>query len=361
MTAPQLAEAFPAGQMLAKELTARGWTQIDLAEILGRPTQFVSEIIAGKKEITRESAAQLAAALDTTAEFWLNLQDSYFLWRHAQDSGTRRELDEVRRRARLNQLAPVGLLVRRGVISAGPLDRQEQEIRDLFELDSLDDEPGFVVAARQSGEAGELSSIQKAWVACVRRNAWQRAVGTYSVKRLKELGAGLATRVTSPEEFGTLPDAFGEAGVRLVYVEQLPSSKIDGCSFMLEKTPVIGLSGRGKRLDKVLFTLLHEIAHVTLGHVSSKKAALIVEDVEGAQDGHGREHDANALAAGWILPSLPSLPDRLSANWVDSTAHHYGVAPIVLIGQLQKHGVLPWRTTLVKDAPTVTEALQAWV
>lgn len=77
MNTPIAAELFPAGEILADELDARGWTQADFAEVLGRPAQFVSEIISGKKEITRESAAQIGAALGTSAEFWINLQDSY--------------------------------------------------------------------------------------------------------------------------------------------------------------------------------------------------------------------------------------------------------------------------------------------
>ncbi len=53
-----LAQAFPPGDFLAEELAARHWTQSDFAQILDRPAQFVSEIVSGKKEITRESAAQ---------------------------------------------------------------------------------------------------------------------------------------------------------------------------------------------------------------------------------------------------------------------------------------------------------------
>lgn len=77
MNAPIAAELFPAGEILADELDARGWTQADFAEVLGCPAWFVSEIISGKKEITRESAAQIGSALGTSAEFWINLQDSY--------------------------------------------------------------------------------------------------------------------------------------------------------------------------------------------------------------------------------------------------------------------------------------------
>lgn len=68
------AEVFPAGEFLADELEARGWTQAEFAAILDRPAQFVSEIISGKKEITRESATQIGAALGTSAEMWLSLE-----------------------------------------------------------------------------------------------------------------------------------------------------------------------------------------------------------------------------------------------------------------------------------------------
>ena len=52
-----VAEAFPVGEYIEEELEARGWSQADFADILKRPAQFVSEIISGKKELTRESAA----------------------------------------------------------------------------------------------------------------------------------------------------------------------------------------------------------------------------------------------------------------------------------------------------------------
>jgi HTH-type transcriptional regulator/antitoxin HigA len=67
------------------------------------------------------------------------------------------------------------------------------------------------------------------------------------------------------EDFAKLPDQMRDAGVRLGYVEALPGAKIDGCAMFLDGNPVVGLSGRGKRLDKVLFTLLHEIAHILRG------------------------------------------------------------------------------------------------
>jgi HTH-type transcriptional regulator/antitoxin HigA len=41
-------------------------------------------------------------------------------------------------------------------------------------------------------------------------------------------------------------------------------------------------------------------------------------------------------------------------------ARERGLAPIVVIGQLQNRKRLDWRSTLAKNAPTVTEELASW-
>src|SRR3546814_1609607 len=47
------AEIFPPGEFLKDELEARGWSQTELAEIIGRPTRLINEIIAGDRKSTR--------------------------------------------------------------------------------------------------------------------------------------------------------------------------------------------------------------------------------------------------------------------------------------------------------------------
>ncbi len=80
MTARKSAEIFPPGEYIAGELQERGWTQSDLAKIIGRPLQVVNEIINGKKRITAETAKAISEAFDTGPEVWINLQSSYDLW-----------------------------------------------------------------------------------------------------------------------------------------------------------------------------------------------------------------------------------------------------------------------------------------
>lgn len=357
--APQLAEAFPPGDFLAEELEARHWSQSDFAQILGRPAQFVSEIVAGKKEITRESAVQIGAALGAGPEYWLGLQDSYLLWKQSQDDSRRKDLDDVRLRARMNELAPVALLRKRGLIKGATLPEQAHELIALFQLKDIEDEPQFLAAARRSNRDEDPTPTQKAWLACARKAAQELDVEQFDRQGLENLASQLSRIVADPEEFSSLPARFAAVGVRLVYVEAFPGSKLNGASFLLKDDPahpVIALSGRGKRLDMVLFTLLHEVAHILLGHVSPER---LVIDEDGNQN--PMEDEADSRAGEWQVPrELPTPPPAVRSGWIRTQAERMGVHPVVILGRLQREKLVDWRTALAKGAPSATPYLTAW-
>jgi HTH-type transcriptional regulator/antitoxin HigA len=72
--------AIPAGEYLAEEMEARGFSQTELARRMGRPLNALNEIINGKKTITAETALQLEAVMpEIPARFWLNLETDYQL------------------------------------------------------------------------------------------------------------------------------------------------------------------------------------------------------------------------------------------------------------------------------------------
>ncbi len=77
-------QAFPPGDHIREEIEYRGWTQGDLAMIMGRPLQVVNQIINGKKAITARTAYELEAALGPSAETWMNLETGWQLYRAAR-------------------------------------------------------------------------------------------------------------------------------------------------------------------------------------------------------------------------------------------------------------------------------------
>ncbi|MEX2347514.1 MAG: HigA family addiction module antitoxin [Balneolaceae bacterium] len=68
------------GTILLKEyLEPMGLTQKGLADHLEIPIQRINEIVRGKRGISSDIAWLLSKALNTSPEFWLNLQAMYDL------------------------------------------------------------------------------------------------------------------------------------------------------------------------------------------------------------------------------------------------------------------------------------------
>jgi len=68
------------GEILKEEfMVPYGLSANKLAARLDVPTNRLTSIIAGTRAITADTALRLAAAFDTTPEFWMNLQDHYDL------------------------------------------------------------------------------------------------------------------------------------------------------------------------------------------------------------------------------------------------------------------------------------------
>ncbi len=71
--------ALSPGEILGEELAARGLTQKELAQRMGRPAQSINEIIRGKRGLTAETALDLERALGIEASLWVRLEGDYRL------------------------------------------------------------------------------------------------------------------------------------------------------------------------------------------------------------------------------------------------------------------------------------------
>lgn len=71
---------FHPGEMLFEEFLVPGkMTQAALAQKLGWTRARLNELIKGKRDITADSALDLARALGTSAKLWMNLQATFDL------------------------------------------------------------------------------------------------------------------------------------------------------------------------------------------------------------------------------------------------------------------------------------------
>ena len=96
------------GEFIREALEARGWSQRDLAYILGSPEQAVNMIVSGKRGISPEMAKALGDAFDVSAEYFANLQKAFEM------SNARAPDPSIARRAQLQKSYPVREMIRRG-------------------------------------------------------------------------------------------------------------------------------------------------------------------------------------------------------------------------------------------------------
>jgi Zn-dependent peptidase ImmA (M78 family) len=90
-------------------------------------------------------------------------------------------------------------------------------------------------------------------------------------------------------------------------------------------------------LDGYAFTLLHELAHICLGHLESLGVTTDEEiDLMGTDD-QGPEAEANQQAGAWILPEDLALPaGRPTMTSVLQIANRYRVHASLVIGRIQR-------------------------
>jgi HTH-type transcriptional regulator/antitoxin HigA len=354
------AEVFPPGDFLRDELDARGWTQTEFAEILGRPVRLVNEILVGKRGITPQTAQEIGAALGTSPELWLNLETGYRLSRVGPVP------ERIGREARLRERFPVREMIRRRWIEgSGDVRTLETQVKRFFGVEALDQPPSPPAGGSGVQGPATLNRAEEAWLFRVREVAAALEVDAYSEQGLRDSLPRLQELMRDAENVREVPALLARCGVRFVVVEPLPDCRVDGVCFWLEfpASPVIGMSLRFDRIDYFWFVLRHEIEHVLRGEVSVDADL----DPDAAHPEAGtptQERAANEAAADFCLPADRFEDFAARVHPVDSEqrivafARSVGVHPGIVAGEMQKRtGRHPrLRRHLVKVRDILTES-----
>jgi len=336
-------------------LACHNWSQADLADVLGWGQQALSEIMQGKRRIDASQSLALATVSDHSPEDWLALQTKADIAEAMRSVKTLAELAEIRKRADLEEIAPVRQLIAQKII---PRTKNAAE-REKAVTELLAD--GYVpgTAAKKTDGQPEFNRIQNAWLAIAARRARQMQVAEFDAGKFAMLAQSLPRMVKNVQDIGQVQAWFAAAGVPLIYVPPLPGGKIDGVSFSLETHPAIAITGRGKRFDKIFYTILHEASHIVNGHWL--EAVNLRENEECYGGTTKREQEADQLATFWLYPNGIQPPRPLTKQAITQLAANNDVAKDMVIGHLQHIQALPWRTIFAKEIGMLSEEeLKAW-
>jgi len=332
------AEPFPPGEYIQEELDARGWGQEDFAQVLNMSRRQIANLLAGESALTPDVAVAIGQAFNQDPATWMNLQVAYELALAAQkDRGT------AKRAAIFNKIPVREARKRCWIPDVDNTDDLEVAVCRFLRINSIDEEPPLSIAARKSTNYGYENSAQVAWYMRALALAELAPASTYSNSNLESGIPELLELARNPEDARRIPKVLGDIGVRLVLIQHLAKTKIEGAAMWLDSnSPVVALSLRYDRIDNLWFNLLHELVHIKHRHASA-----IDTDAEMTDSGLPPEEvTANTEAAGYLIPEakLTSFIKRMRPLYYQTRiiqfAQSLGIHPGIVVGQLHKRNEL---------------------
>ena len=343
-------EVSPPGDTLRDLMEERELSQAELSRRLGRPTQAINEILAGKKEITEDTAIELERVLQVPAHFWLTREAQYreYLARLRAIQANRAAVPWV-------QTFPLKALQQAKVLPAGRLTAKfvETLVEPMLSFFGVGSPEGWgaqyeqlqVQFRRARPEAQTNVAGITAWLRMGEIQAQQLDVQSFDAAALERaLPAMRALTVADAATIGPeLTRLCAQVGVVLVFVPALQGTHVSGVARWLHGKPLVQLSLLGKWNDTFWFSFFHEIGHI-LKH-PSRRAVFLDDASSGALVTATEELDADRFAADVLIPlllvkELEKLP--LTKRDIQAFAAQAHLHAGIVVGHLQHHGRLPW-------------------
>ena len=335
--------AVPPGETLQETIDALGLSQKELSERTGLADKTINQIIKGVAPITAETSLLLERVTGVTAGFWNNLEANY-RERLARLQAAKDMEDQVEWVRQFSYSKMVSLkLVQPAKL---PSERVEKLVNYFGVASSVEWKQTYselAGAARESkkylSDLGDLSAWLRAGEILAQRRAcesYDRAKFIETLQQIRGLSA-----MNPVEIWGQVEELCAKAGVAVVLVPPLPKTHIYGFTrWLTPQKALIQLSLRYKTDDMLWFTLFHEAAHILL---HGKKDVFL--ECRGNRD--GKEDEANQWAAETLIPSkewsrfMSSRNDRITVFEIRSFARELGIAPSIVLGQLQHRSAVP--------------------
>ncbi|MFP3042039.1 HigA family addiction module antitoxin [Treponema primitia] len=332
------------GEVLLDFLEGLNITQAELSDRTGLTRKTINGIIKAKEPISSETALKLERTLGRSAQYWSNLERNY-------QGDKVRLAEKMRMEAQLHWLDnfPINEMAKLGWIQKTKDKVEQLEILlRFFGIASPNQWVTFwgnlEVNYRQTTKQEKSVEAISAWLRQGEIEAKQIKCALYDSKRLLENIDKIRalTMEKDPEIFiPALVDLCSGTGVVVVFVPALKKIGCHGSTRWIGDKPVIQLSFYLKSNDQFWFTFFHEIGHI-LKH--GRKDFFL----EGTQQENKKEEEANAFARDKLIPPVqlkkflqdhkpPALTD------IGHFAREIGIAPGIVVGRLQREGILSWK------------------
>lgn len=336
---------IPPGDTLRETLEELEISQAELARRSGRPKKTINGIISGDKSITSDTAVQFERVLGVPASFWNNLEKDY-----RESVATLEEEERLEEELDWLENFPIKEMIKRNWID--DVDSKVEQFKLLLSYfgvatkDAWQDVWDSRVAFRRSRTFRSNPYAISAWIRKGEIEATNRTLTEFDKNLFHQLLSEIRelTIEKKPDNFmPRLISLCSQAGVAVEFQPELPECRVSGATkWINSKKPLILLSARHKSNDHLWFTFFHEAAHILL----HGKKMIFIEGIENEKL-VGEEDEANRFAADVLIPPkrykefLKNNP--ISKQKVVYFAREIGIAPGIVVGRLQKDGVIPYK------------------
>ena len=336
--------ASPPGHTIISILDEREMTVEQFAHQIGRSAAVAQKILDGSQAINVDLARQLARILGASENFWMAREHDYRASVAPPPEVRVASLPDLLGRLPVRDMQKFGWIEK-----TRSRDGQIAECLSFFGVSSLAQwqgryENAFQQAAyRRSTAYASCEVSTAAWLRQGEIETQYDEVADWSPKVLESVIPHFRrlTWYKSPALFlPKLKEAFAEAGVKFAIVRAPKGCVASGAVRILsDGTPHVQLSFRYLSDDQFWFSLFHEVAHLLLHYDRMP----ILENTELTED--DCEQEANAYASQVIVP-MPHREEMLSLGGsrfpIIQFAKKIGVAPGLIVGQLQHEGILQY-------------------
>jgi len=306
----------------------QGLTRKDMQAYLGSQAR-VSEVLNGKRPLSKEMMRRLHAGLGIPAEVLLQEPGRADVGPRLHDPADYPFTEMFKR----GYLPFEGTLAQAKAVGESLLDGFFAVFQGQVR------QPAYCRRTVKPVDVGAL----EAWQARALHIASQRRIGAYvpgsvTEEWTREL-VGLSSRPLGPLLVG---EHLAERGIHFVLLEHLPKTYLDGACFVApDGHPVVGMTLRYDRVDNFWFTLAHELAHLVL-HLDdgASTGRVFFDELENARQvaAGPEEREANDYAANMLIPDdvWQERSERLrSPVAVLQLADELGVSPAIVAGRVR--------------------------
>ena len=334
------------GETISDVLEERDISQAELAKRTDVSTAYISNVIAGKKDISANFAMKLEYALGVPKSFWLNLQANYDaelleLTKEQtitdDERNVRNQLSEVIKYLRNHNLIPKRESIDQSILSL----RTFFQVSNIANIGSLQPTGSF----RLSETTQTTPYVLGAWIRLCQLRKTSDSISSVFTPECKdslisELKSVMLTE--SDDIHSNLKSIMARYGIDFSIVANFRGAPVHGyISKNSNGIYKMALTIRGAYADIFWFSLFHELGHIFNGDLLKTKQFI------GFNEEVNKEHEANNFARDNLLNPIAykKFVDKkdFSIKSIQKFASSQNVQPYFVIGRLQKEKFLSYK------------------